>query len=175
MIVEAALTASVSSAWSGVKPGGEERLDRRVAHVAPLFDERARVSRESGDARLRWPAPFADRLHVGGIEAGLEGEIAVEGHSPGASVGDRIGQKQRLDLGFGEGSVVHAGEQRHEDVGQNWRIGDHASDIRDHAEGLLQFLERRPRPFGRRIDRLDFKDGHLSAPWLHELNSTSPI
>ena len=58
--------------------------------------------------------------------------------------GDRVGQKQGLDFGFGQGSAMHALEQRNEDVGQNRRIGDDAGDVRHHAEGLLQLAERRP-------------------------------
>ena len=61
---------------------------------------------------------------------------------------------------------MHALEQWKKDVGQNRRIGDDARHIRDHAEGLLQFLQRRLGPFGRPVDRLNLKDGHLSAPWL---------
>ena len=72
----------------------------------------------------------------------------MEGDCPGAAVGDRIGQKQGLDLGLGEGSAVHALEQRNEDIGQNRRIGDDAGDIRDHAEGLLQFLSGALDPSG---------------------------
>jgi hypothetical protein len=88
----------------------------------------------------------------------------VEGHRPSAGVGNRVGQKQRLDLGFGERSAMHALEQVDEDIGQNRRIGDHACDVRHHAERPLQLLKRRLGTFRRRFDRLDLKDRHLLAP-----------
>jgi hypothetical protein len=70
---------------------------------------------------------------------------------------------------------VHALEQGDEDVCQDWRIGEDSGDIRHHAEGSLELLERRPGSLGRSVDRLNFKAGHPSAPWLRELNSTLPI
>ena len=48
--------------------GGKKGLNRRIAYVAPLFDEVAGVSREGRGTRLPRPAALADRLTSAGLK-----------------------------------------------------------------------------------------------------------
>ncbi len=93
------MPSTTSSAWRGEKPAAKEKLALLLAQGAAMGDQGPGEAGQGGEPRIgrSFAGPQAGDRFV--RQPFLRCHQAVEGHTPAASVLDRVGDRKGLDLG----------------------------------------------------------------------------